>query len=123
MKPEQNNSIKKRLLVFRVRANADEIKTLKEEAGKEGVTLSDYVREKLSGENEGINRKDFIRLLAELGKQGSNLNQIAKAMNVWVNTGKDPNINPSIIQHCLLEINRLSQELLQLITHGHRRKN
>lgn len=45
-----------------------------------------------------MDRKTFIRLFAEIGKQGSNLNQIAKAMNVWIKTGNDPKIYAGMIQ-------------------------
>lgn len=113
----------KRDLIFRFRATADEITTLKQHAKRDGTTVSDFIRRKLSARSERSDRKDYIRLLAEIGKQGSNLNQIAKAMNIWVNTGNDPKIEPGMLRHCILEINRLTKELIEIIKHGHRRQN
>lgn len=113
----------KRDLIFRFRATADEITALKQHAKRDGTTVSEFIRRKLNARSDRSDRKDYIRLLAEIGKQGSNLNQIAKAMNIWVNTGNDPKIEPSMIRHCILEINRLTRELLEVIKHGHRRKN
>ncbi len=110
-------------LIFRFRATADEITTMKQHAKRDGVSVSEFVRRKLNRLGEGTDRKDYIRLLAEIGKQGSNLNQIAKAMNIWVNTGNDPKIEPGMLRHSILEINRLTKELMEIIKHGHRRKN
>ncbi len=110
-------------LIFRFRATADEITTLKKNAKRDGVSLSEFVRRRLGRQSEGTDRKDYIRLLAEIGKQGSNLNQIAKAMNIWVKTGNDPKIEAGMLRHCILEINRLTKEIIELIKNGHRRKN
>lgn len=123
MKRTPENGGEKRDLIFRFRATAEEITTLKQQATRERMSVSEFVRRKLNSYGERSDRKDYIRLLAEIGKQGSNLNQIAKAMNIWVRTGHDPKIEPGMIRHCILEINRLTKELLELIKYGHCRKN
>jgi Bacterial mobilisation protein (MobC) len=123
MKRTSENGGEKRDLIFRFRATADEIVTLKQQAKRDGSTVSEFIRRRLNTFGERNSRKDYIRLLAEIGKQGSNLNQIAKAMNIWVKSGNDPKIEPSMIRHCILEINRLTRELMEIIKHGHRRKN
>ena len=122
MKRTPNNGGEKRGLIFRFRLTADEKQTLQECADREKITVSEYIRKRLHGEVSGLDRTDYIRLLAEIGKQGSNLNQIARAMNIWVKTGNDPQIEPGMIRHCIDEITRLSRELMGVIKHGHRRK-
>jgi hypothetical protein len=123
MKRTPNKGGENRGLIFRFRVTADEKLTLQEQADREGVTVSEYVRRRLHNEASGLDRKDYIRLLAETGKQGSNLNQYSRAMNIWVRTGNDPQVEPGRIQHCIEEITRLSRELMEIIKHGHRRKN
>lgn len=39
-------------------------------------------------------REDLVRILAELGKQGSNLNQLARA----INSGRNANLSPKQLQ-------------------------
>lgn len=123
MKRTPENGGEKRNLVFRFRVTADEKIKLQQLAKEYGMTVSDIVRTRLGGKDRSADRKTFIRLLAEIGKQGSNLNQIAKAMNVWMKTGNDPKIDALTVRNCLMEINRLTKELLEIIKYGHRRKN
>ena len=123
MKRTPENGGEKRDLIFRFRVTADEKIKLQQLANRSGMTVSELMRSNVDGQEKSADRKTFIRLLAEIGKQGSNLNQIAKAMNVWMKTGNDPKIDAGMIHNCLMEINRLTKELLEIIKYGHRRKN
>ncbi|RKR81993.1 mobilization protein MobC [Mucilaginibacter gracilis] len=122
MKRTRKNGGEKRDLFFRFRVNADEKLTYQQQAKNNGLSVSDYMRKRLEGQDELLDRRDYLRLLAELSKQGSNLNQYAKAMNIWVNIGNDPQIEPGMIRHCITEITRLSRELMEIIKHANRRK-
>lgn len=123
MKRTPTSGGEKRDAVFRFRVSPAEKEIIQQHATREGMTSSDYIRRRLQEQGHLTDRRDYIRLLAEMGKQGSNLNQIAKAMNVWVKTGNDPKVEPGVIRHCLTEITRLSRELMETLKHGHWRKN
>ncbi|TFF37926.1 plasmid mobilization protein [Mucilaginibacter psychrotolerans] len=123
MKRTPKNGGEKRDAVFRFRVSLAEKKIIEQNAAREGMSVSDYIRKKADEASGGFDRNTLIRLLAETGKQGSNLNQIAKAMNIWVNTGNDPRIPPGMLRHCIDEITRLSREIMEVIKYGYRRKN
>jgi hypothetical protein len=74
--------------VLPVRLAADERATLDAAAEKAGLTTSSYARQAMLGapaprqvRRPPVERQELARLLAELGKVGSNLNQLAKAVN------------------------------------------
>lgn len=125
MKRTPKNGGEKRDAVFRFRVNAAEKKMIEDNAAREGLTVSDYIRRRAdeAARYGGLDRNTLIRLLAETGKQGSNLNQIAKALNIEARTGEPSRIDPGFIHRTLTELTRLSRELMEVIKHGHRRKN
>ena len=75
--------MKTNLLNFRVRA--DEVEAIDRLALESGLSRSDYIRQSVL-DGKGVRKfpnKDLLRqILVELRRQGGNLNQIAKAMNV-----------------------------------------
>ncbi len=123
MKRTPKNGGEKRDLIVRFRATADEITIMKQHATTDRVSVSEYIRRKLKRQHMSIDRTDFIRLLAEIGKQGSNLNQIAKTLNIEAKKGEQSRIDPKIITRTLNETNRLTGQLMEILKHGHRRKN
>lgn len=123
MKRTPNKGGEKRDAVFRFRVSAAEKKLIKQNAARAGMSISDYIRKQADDVHSGSERDTLIRLLAETGKQGSNLNQIARALNVEARTGEPARIDPGFVTRTLNEITRLSAELLAIIKHGHRRKN
>ncbi|MEO6520340.1 MAG: hypothetical protein ABIN91_01575 [Mucilaginibacter sp.] len=123
MKRTPENGGVKRDAVFRFRVTPAEKEIIRQNAASEGLSISDYIRKRADETSPGIDRHTLIRLLAETGKQGSNLNQIARALNIEIKTGEAAKIDPGIINRTLQEITRLTNELLEVIKHGHRRKN
>jgi uncharacterized protein (DUF1778 family) len=123
MKRTPTNGGEKRDAVFRFRVTAAEKEIIKQNAARTGMSVSDYIRKRADEAIANNNRETLIRLLAETGKQGSNLNQMARAFNIWVKRGDDPEIEPGMLRHCIDEITRLSRELMEIIKHGYRRKN
>ncbi|WP_050982174.1 plasmid mobilization protein [Mucilaginibacter paludis] len=123
MKRTPKNGGEKRDAVFRFRVTPAEKKIIKENADREGLSISDYIRKKADNGNSGIDRNTLIRLLAETGKQGSNLNQIAKALNIEIKTGISARVDPGFINRTLQEITRLTEEILEVIRHVRSRKN
>lgn len=123
MKRTPNNGGEKRDAVFRFRVNAAEKELIRQHAAKHGLSISEFLRKKVDDYYAGIDRHTVLRLLAETGKQGSNLNQIAKALNIEIKTGEPARIDPGFVHRTLQEITRLTNELMGVIKHGHRRKN
>ncbi len=123
MKRRPKHGGEKRDAVFRFRVNAAEKKLIEQNAARAGLSISDYIRKRADDYNTDTNRNELIRLLAETGKQGSNLNQIAKALNVEASTGKVARIDPGFVHRTLQEISRLTAEIMEIIKHGYRRKN
>lgn len=100
---------------------ADKIR-FEELAFENGLTISDLIKLKVLG-TEPKRRKAtperaiLIRHLANLGRIGSNINQIARALNSGRNAFDMP---PNIISEALTELNKLSNRIFDnLDTHGH----
>lgn len=123
MKRTPKTGGEKRDAVFRFRVNAAEKELIRQHAAQQGLSVSEYLRKKVDDYYSGFDRHTAIRLLAETGKQGSNLNQIAKALNIEAATGKAARIDPGFVHRTLQEISRLTAELMEVIKHGYRRKN
>lgn len=84
--PKDTTQIKAHRIEFRCTATEKErIETLAEKAG--AVDVSEYVRALALNQNSqslkpgGMERKGLIAALGQLGKIGSNVNQLAKAHN------------------------------------------
>jgi len=81
--------IRRRMLSARF--DADEYAVIESAAERAGLTVSSYARATLLGaptprqvRRPTAERRELARLLGELGKIGSNLNQLAKAMNTGI---------------------------------------
>lgn len=73
-------------------------------ASKAGYdSASDYLEAFILGRETVArrDRQDLIKILGELGKQGSNLNQLARA----VNEGRITNLSPDQLKWVVAEIN------------------
>lgn len=89
-KQKQNKKSEKRqrTVSFTVRLLPEEKELLDEKAAHAGLKLAGYVREcclgsagKKSQRQSSLDRQALSQLLGELGKIGSNLNQLAKRAN------------------------------------------
>jgi len=124
MKRTPTNGGEKRDAILRFRVSPAEKEIIEKSAALEGLSVSAYVRKRPDeAPHSGLDRNAYIRLLAEFGKQGSNLNQMTRALNIWVKKGDNPELEPGMLRHCLAEISRLSKELMEIIKHGRSRKN
>ena len=112
----------KRTEVVRVRLSLAEKKRLEELAKSGGFTVSDLLRVRTLGTAPvqmvvTPEREILLRFLAELGKQGSNVNQIARALN-RKDTGDSLGLPPKVIAYALEEITALTQ-LIRNQVYGH----
>jgi uncharacterized protein (DUF1778 family) len=117
----------KRESIIRVRFTAAEKIQIQKAASSRGLTVSDFIRV-LAINASPLFRKAtperaaFIKGLAELGKIGSNLNQIARAINrKQAGAGGSEElrgVDASLIQNALHGVNTLSAHLAKQFSDG-----
>ncbi|MCU0337389.1 MAG: MobC family plasmid mobilization relaxosome protein, partial [Sediminibacterium sp.] len=101
-----------------------EKKTLLTASENEGYTISDFMRLKSihaipRGRKATPERAADIRGLAELSKVGSNLNQIARALNRRQDSPELKGFSVGMIEQVLSRVDSLASQLLTLAEHGH----
>ena len=110
----------KRDFTIRVRVTPSEKKQLVKYAGQQGLTTSDFMRLR-SISSAPLFRKAtperaaFIKNLAELGKIGSNVNQIARALN----QSPEAIVPSQLLTNALHGIDTLTHQLINLLANGH----
>jgi Bacterial mobilisation protein (MobC) len=107
-----------------IRLTEAEEKTLSGLAESVGLTVSDHVRKLALGckptrQMATPERQALIKGLAELGKIGSNVNQIAKALNTSLATGQNPTVQGGLIAEAQNAIQSLSTHLIKQLTNGY----
>jgi hypothetical protein len=122
----QIHSDKKRTKIIRVRITEAERTGLVQAAKESGFSVSDYVRVKAINGKPHMRRKLperqlVIAFLAELGKIGSNINQIARGINRRLAAGREPDVPADVIKHSLNAVETLTEHLIELLEHGHSR--
>ncbi len=114
----------KRTITIRVRITSTEKKTLLTASENEGYTISDFMRLKSinaipRGRKATPERAAFIRGLGELSRIGSNLNQIARALNRRQDSPELKGFSVGMIEQVLSRVDSLASQLLTLAEHGH----
>lgn len=122
-RPHKNED-EKREIIVRVRLTKSEKKQFADAAHNDGLTLSDYMRVKTLQATPRIKkatpeRAAFIRGLGELGKIGSNVNQIARALNRRDGNTGELCISEALISSTLYGVSTLSRHLITLLENGH----
>ena len=107
---------------IRVRVTATEKYLIWQRAKESGQTPSDFMRLKTiaSAPSRRVptpEREALLRLMAELGKIGSNVNQIARVLNTT--NGTATGIDPHEVARTLQSVDALTAEVLILLRHGH----
>ena len=120
----QKNLSERRTKRAEIRLTEAEEITLVGLASDSGLSLSDLIRKVALGSKPRIQmanpeRAAFIKGLAELGKIGSNVNQIAKALNTELAARQQTSVSGEKISVTLTAIQALSQNLLIHLTDGH----
>lgn len=116
----------KRDVTIRVRVTSAEKQRIWELAAQAAVTPSDFLRIKAIG-SEPLRqvptpeREALLKGLAELGKIGSNVNQMAHTLNRYHSNGYLINIQEESMQTTLQTLEDLTAELINLLSHGHQR--
>lgn len=122
----QIHTDKKRTSIIRVRVTETEKAGLAQAAKESGFTISDYVRIKAINSKPQMRRKLperqlVVAFLAELGKIGSNINQIARGINRRLAAGKEPDVPAEVIKQSLNSVETLTEHLIEILEHGHSR--
>lgn len=103
-----------------VRCTADQLTRIRDDADRAGLSIGAYLRALAIGmpgprsvRHPPVERKELARVLAELGKIGSNINQIGK----YVNTTRNP---PGQRELTLMreDIGKMRTAVLKALNHG-----
>lgn len=106
-----------------IRLTDEEETRLNEQATEQGLTVSDLVRSAALDSKPQLKKADperaaLIRGLGELGKIGSNVNQIAHELHRERIAGQGPRVPGNVIETVLHAILTLSNHLIKLLTGG-----
>jgi Bacterial mobilisation protein (MobC) len=123
MKLKETKALSQRRQRLHIRMTGEEKNRLEDLAKEHGLTISDYVRVTITRSNAYMvkakpEREIMIKILAELGKIGSNVNQIAYQLNRERVTGNRHSVPDGIIQQSLSGVKNLSDRLIALLSHG-----
>lgn len=120
----QKDITQRRIRRIEIRLTQHEERLLLERSQERGLTLSDFLRSTALDVKPRIiqatpERAALIRGLAELAKIGSNLNQIARAMNRQHAAGNPISVPTEVITHALYGVETLSSHLIEKLSNGH----
>jgi antitoxin component of RelBE/YafQ-DinJ toxin-antitoxin module len=106
---------------IRLRVTSSEKSRIWQIAKDAGLTPSDYIRGLAIGAKPArtvptTDRELLLKFLAELGKQGSNLNQIARAMNRRYDSAEYSDVDFRQLGITLHEIEELKTLLMGMLT-------
>lgn len=114
-------------MLIQLRTTEEDKKMLVELAKEEGMNITDFVKSKTLGLQPrtrvaSFDREIMIRLLAELGKIGSNVNQIAKVMNTEKKTFYSVSVREDVIRGVMAAVQTVSSDIYKQINYGHTRE-
>lgn len=121
----QKDDADKRDFTIRVRVTSAEKRRIWQMAAEQGYTPSDFMRLRTMAATQPLrhkltsDREVLLNLMAELGKIGSNVNQIARALNSRDETGRLASIEPDAINQAMQGVDTLTAHFLDLLSHGH----
>lgn len=122
-RPKKSENEQKRCIV-QFRTTPEEKLQFEKLAQDSGVTLSDLIKQQILSKppkhkKATPDRAALIRGLAELGKIGSNVNQIAKEINRQRKEGISPTVPAYVIETALHGISMLTNNLRKELEDGH----
>ncbi len=114
----------KRTDIIRVRVTPAEKTQLLQQASEAGYCASDFIRLKVTHssplrQKPTPERESLLKLHAELGKIGSNVNQIAHVLNTYALNGEPLDVPEDIIKNALYGIQALTHAIHNELRNGH----
>ncbi|WP_338875049.1 plasmid mobilization relaxosome protein MobC [Spirosoma sp. SC4-14] len=112
----------KREFTIRVRVTASEKLRIWQMAAENGYTPSDFMRLRTMAATQPLRHKPtperelLLHVMAELGKVGSNVNQIARALNSRDETGQLADIDTDEINQAMQGLDNLTAQVLKLLS-------
>ena len=116
LKPEDN----KREFVIRTRVTASEKSAIQRNAKEAGLTTSDFLRglaiaARPARKVPTPDRELLLKILAELNMNGSNLNQIARALNRRQDSAELIGTTEQGLNHALYGVATLTKYLMEIL--------
>lgn len=126
MTQENVNTTNKKRVLIQLRTTEEDKQKMIELADEAGMNITDFIKSCTLGKEPRIkkanpDREILIRLLAELGKVGSNVNQIAKVMNTEKKTFYTVAVREDLIASVLATIQTVSSNIYQQINYSYGR--
>lgn len=111
-------------LTIRVRVTLAEKNQIWQLAAASGHTPSDFMRLRTMASQPlrrvpTPDRAVLLTLMAELGKIGSNVNQIARVLNGHDVSGQLAGITPDDVTQAMASVDALTERVLTLLSNGH----
>ena len=119
----QKNITERRTKRVEIRLTEAEEKVLSALSSECGLSVSDHIRKVALGSKPRVQmatpeRAAFIKGLADLGKLGSNVNQIARGLNSDLAASQRVTVSGQLISGTLFGILTLSKNLLKHLANG-----
>ncbi|QMW06683.1 MobC family plasmid mobilization relaxosome protein [Spirosoma foliorum] len=118
----QKDDADKREFTIRVRVTASEKLRIWEMAAEAGYTPSDFMRLRTMAATQPLRHKPtperelLLNVMVELGKIGSNVNQIARSLNSRDETGQLTGIDIDEINQAMQGLDALTAQVLKLLS-------
>lgn len=118
----QKDGADKRDFTIRVRVTASEKLRIWQMAANNGYTPSDFMRLRTMAATQPLRHKPtpdrelLLNVMAELGKIGSNVNQIARQLNSRDETGQLAGIDTDEISQAMQGLDALNAQVLKLLS-------
>jgi hypothetical protein len=118
----QKDDADKREFTIRVRVTASEKLRIWQMAADAGLTPSDFMRLRTMAATQPLRHKPtperelLLNVMAELGKIGSNVNQIARHLNSRDETGQLAGIDTDEINQAMQGLDGLTAQVLKLLS-------
>lgn len=118
-RPEKPND-DKREFIIRLRVTSSEKSQIWQHAKNAGLTPSDFLRGLALAAKPARNvptpdRELLLKILAELNKNGSNLNQIARVHNRMREDGEAIDISEHAMNSAIYGVDTLTKHLMELL--------
>jgi len=119
----QKDTAQKRSFMLRTRLTTTEKSRLDTLAKEAGFTTSDYVRKLVLGNIPtrhvpNPDRELLLKLLAEIHRLGSNVNQIARAMNVSLKKGQPLDVPAHVLASALYGVDTVTRFIQTTLKDG-----
>ncbi|ACU63730.1 plasmid mobilization protein [Chitinophaga pinensis] len=120
MSETQNPKPKEKRVLIQLRTTEEDKNTLREFAKHAGMNITDFVKFRTLSKRPRLKvatpeREVLLHLLSELGKNGSNINQIAKIMNADNKTSYSVSVKEDLIAAALEEIRQTTAKIVQAL--------